>query len=351
MDKRVTENRQKLVDFIVDKINNGGVVPWRDPCFNSLPQNAVSGKAYRGMNNLILSVEALNQGYKDPRWITFKQAKEKGYHLKKGSKGTMIEFYEFHKPKKLTEEEKAALKEKGKSDRAINAIENGYAIIKSYIVFNAAQFSNFPELPKNEEIKTTIERPEDLEKIIKNSEAPVFYDATNSNYYSPRRDEVHLRPREHFRNINDFYSTAMHEIGHSTGHKSRLDRFPEERSRKSYAKEELVAELNSAFINQKYNIGISQDQVEQNASYLHSWAQEIKDDPTFLFKAITQADQSMRYIEEHMLNKNKVNEEEPQKTVPNDRIESPPSTEKKPAQKQGVKFATRKNKENDGAEL
>ena len=316
MNSKVIESRKELIDFIVDKIEHGNTVPWHDPCFSKLPINPVSGTQYSGLNNLRLAVASMRNNFNDPRWVTFKQAKEKGYHLNKGSKGTWIEYYEYHDKEDLTEADIKRLKEQEKTDKQIEQMQQEYVIVKSYVVFNASQFSNFPELSKNFDIENEIDKHKELETIIKNSEAPISYDAKDSNYYSPSKDKIHLRKREDFKSVNDFYSTAIHEIGHSTGHKSRLNRLPEIRTKESYAREELVAEFNSVFLNQKYNIGFSQSQLENNTTYIQEWAKYIKDDSNFLFKAISDADKSVKYIESRMLQKEILKTEDKTTPVP-----------------------------------
>lgn len=343
MSNKIDDARKEVIDFITKKLENENSVPWRDPCFNRAPINPISGIEYKGFNSMRLACVAMKRNYNDPRWVTFKQAKEKKYHLKKGSKGTTVEYYQYCKGE-LSDLEKEELKKQGKTDKEIEKMQHtGHFIARSYVVFNASQFSNFPELSNNIDNESVVRKHKELETIIKNSEAPIFYDETELNHYNRKDDEIHLRRKDEFKSANAFYSTAMHEIGHSTGHKSRLNRFSDEMSKLGYAKEELVAELNSVFLNQKYNIGFSQSQLENNTTYIQEWAKYIKDDPKFLFKAISDADKAVKYIEDKMLNKgiDKENEEKNEKM--------PALSEKKGVMWEGEEVRTEKESKEEKA--
>ena len=97
MSSKIDDARKEVIDFITKKLENENSVPWRDPCFNRAPINPISGTEYKGFNSMKLACVAMKRNYNDPRWVTFKQAKEKKYHLKKGSKGTTVEYYQYCK--------------------------------------------------------------------------------------------------------------------------------------------------------------------------------------------------------------------------------------------------------------
>ena len=119
MSSKIDDARKEVIDFITKKLENENSVPWRDPCFNRAPINPISGTEYRGFNSMRLACVAMKRHYNDPRWVTFKQAKEKKYHLKKGSKGTTVEYYQYCK-EELSDLEKEELKKQGKTDKEID---------------------------------------------------------------------------------------------------------------------------------------------------------------------------------------------------------------------------------------
>lgn len=113
MSSKIDDARKEVIDFITKKLENENSVPWRDPCFNRAPINPISGTEYKGFNSMKLACVAMKRNYNDPRWVTFKQAKEKKYHLKKGSKGTTVEYYQYCKGE-LSDLEKEELKNREK---------------------------------------------------------------------------------------------------------------------------------------------------------------------------------------------------------------------------------------------
>lgn len=297
MNDKVLAGRQEVIDYIVTSIQENNTVPWQKSTLFEGNFNPISGTHYKGGNRLRLAISAMKNQFDDPRWVTFKQAKEKGYHLEKGSKGTQIEFYE-SKIVKPDEKEQQAM-----TEEEIKKATKHYVVIKTYTVFNASQFSNFPELELPNQLSEE-DRIKELETIISNSEAPIFFDSPTSQHYNPALDEIHVAPRNQFKSQEAMYSTIMHEIGHSTGHESRLNRdLSGKFGSESYAKEELRAEFTSVFLNQKYNLEVSQQQLDNNTAYLHSWVKVMREDPNELFKAVQDAEKAVNYIETRMLQK------------------------------------------------
>ncbi|UBS48659.1 zincin-like metallopeptidase domain-containing protein [Megamonas funiformis] len=178
-----------------------------------------------------------------------------------------------------------------------------YPIVKNYVVFNAEQIEGLEkEIPLKINHEDTIKS---MENMLEHSEAKIYYDQDSRNYYSPSEDEIHVVPRDKFYNIDDFYATVSHEIAHSTGAKHRLNRKTlvenDGFGNITYAKEELRAELTSMFLAQKYNIKFDQKHYENHAAYLQSWVKVLQDDPNELFRAASEAEKAMQYIEINMI--------------------------------------------------
>jgi len=234
----------------------------------SLPLNLATGKPYQGINVLILWSAGLSHGYTSPYWLTYKQAADMGGQVKKGEHGTACVFY---KPWESTDTNAAT----GETETTKGVI------IKTFTAFNLDQIDGI-EAPAKEE-RPDFTAIEDAERIMQASPAPIKIGGTQACYI-PGRDEIHLPNRKAFISAEAFYSTAMHEMTHSTGHKSRLDRdFSGRFGTEAYAFEELIAEIGSALLNA--DLGILGATLPDHADYLSNWIKILRNDK----KAITTA--------------------------------------------------------------
>ena len=312
--EKIQQQRNEMVKQIVEDIKAGKPFFWDSGHFGKYPRNllkALQGKDqfYNGINNLKLTFTANRLGFKDSRWATFKQAQEAGAKIKKGAKGVHIEFWQYAKPimevnPKTGKKEQVYVidEETGKKVPAYAELE--HPIVKSYVVFNAEQMEGIA--PEKITRMSHDETNEAMENMIKNSEAPVIFDQISTNYYEPSSDTIHVIPKEHFKSSDAFYATVSHEIAHSTGSEKRLNRVtlttPSLFGSEMYAKEELRAELTSMFLAQKYSITFDKSHYENHTAYLQSWAKVLENNPNEIFKAATEAEKAMRYIEERMIN-------------------------------------------------
>ena len=170
--------------------------------------------------------------------------------------------------------------------------------MKTYIVFNGEQVEGIPKRVIKEMTEQQLAmQSKRAENIIANSESKIFYDGKGKNYYSPTKDTIHLCKIETFNTMQDYYATAFHEIGHSTGHSIRLDRnmlafF----GTPSYAKEELYVELASMFMQQDIGLTLSDDHIKNHSAYIQSWIKLLKDNPKELFNAVSEANKIARYV-------------------------------------------------------
>jgi antirestriction protein ArdC len=206
----------------------------------------------------------------DPRWMPYQQAHEKHWQVRKGEKATTIFFA---KPYEVEDDEA----EDGRKT---------IRVLKHYAVFHASQIDGIAahKAPGVEEAPWT--RPESTDIILKNSGAVIRIGGDRA-FYSPTTDHIQLPPENAFCGPPEFAATAMHELGHWSGHSTRLNRDMQHRfGSAGYAMEELRAELASAFIASE--LGIPTD-IPQHASYLADWIKPLKDDKREIFRAAADA--------------------------------------------------------------
>jgi antirestriction protein ArdC len=266
---------QEFADRIIAELEKGvkpWVRPW-DPDRAGGPQapfNPVTGKRYHGINVLILGMDMRAFQSGDPRWMTYQQALEKEWQVRKGEKATTIFFT---KPYEVGDD--------GTEDG-----RKTIRVLKHYAVFHASQIEGIPDYkaPNVEDAPWT--RPEAADIILKNSGVLVRIGGDRA-FYSPATDHIQLPPEHAFRGPPEFAATALHELSHATGHPSRLNRDMKSRyGSASYAMEELRAELASAFVASE--LGIPTD-IPQHASYIDNWIKPLRDDKREIFRAAADA--------------------------------------------------------------
>ena len=271
------DHYQALTNTIVAALE-GGTVPWRKPwdpektAGPQAPMNPTTGKRYHGVNTFILGMDPRAFASGDPRWCSFNQARDKGWMVKKGEKATTVFFY-----KKLVVDDPAANDADGKKT---------IPMLKSYSVFHASQIDGIPAYKPPGVGEAPWLRPEAASTILKNSGADVRVGGERA-FYSPSTDHIQLPPDRAFETPAGWASTALHELGHWTGHKDRLDRDMTARfGSGGYAQEELRAELASVFIGSE--VGIPSD-IPGHASYVASWLNALKNDKKEIFRAAADA--------------------------------------------------------------
>ncbi len=303
--ERVLKVRDDMVKTLLAHIEKNPT-DWQSGWNNiaaGAPYNGKTSTAYRGLNALYLAFLGAERGYNDTRWVTFNQAKELGASVKKGEKSAPVIFFEFYDRKTKKAFDNRTVKDMTEEEKTAYLKENVYAVMKYSSVFNAEQCHNFPE--RKEIAMSEEERANQnakIETIIANSAAPVRYDGGSRAYYSPGTDSIHLPVIAAFDTMQDYYATALHEIAHSTGHESRLNRdlaggFGSE----SYAKEELRAELACVFMQMEQGIQLNGKHITNHASYLNSWLQAAKNDTSVFFKAAADAQKIADYVADNYL--------------------------------------------------
>ena len=325
---KLKEAHKELVDKVIKDMEDGKVFFWDSQHFGRPPRNIqskkVNGKetrSYHGKNKFILGVTAMMKGYTDSRWGTYENIKAAGGQVRKGEKATLIELWLWDKPVRhknprtgkwetvYQKDDKGNFVLDRQGKKMPKMIHLDSPIVKGYPVFNVEQADGLQLEPEHQVTISEADRQVKMEAIISGSEAVIYNDQTNSNYYSPIKDEIHVMKREDFKTLSGYYSTVTHEIAHSTGAENRLNRENltkgEGFGSVSYAKEELVAEMTSMFLAQEFDIKFDESHYENHAAYLQGWISVLKDNPDEMYKAAEQAEKAVTYIKEHMLEKGK----------------------------------------------
>jgi antirestriction protein ArdC len=271
--------RKELTEKIIQALENG-TAPWVKPWDENkaapgMPFNAVSERSYHGGNCLWLQC----QPFDDPRWCTYKQAQQHGWQVIKGEKASVVEYWQWDE------------QQKDASGQVVRVQLEHPRVFYSH-VFNVQQMQNVPALAP---IGAHQWQPEDAaDRILRQANPKLFHDQLNKAFYSPSRDEIHLPAKELFPSAKQYYATALHELGHWTGHESRLGRdLANSFGSQEYAREELRAELSSYFMSAR--IGIPHDP-SQHAAYIDSWIQVLREDHNEIFRAAKDAEQITEYV-------------------------------------------------------
>lgn len=266
-----------ITEKIIKKLE-AGRIPWKKQWRSQGEQNLVSKKGYRGINLLLLSDSDFSSQY----WLTFKQAQDLKGKVKKGEKGTQIVFW------KIFQEEDA---DGGEKDKKI-------FMLRYYTVFNLDQCEGI-EMPKEE--RNEINPIATCEAIVKGyaTMSTLKTNQQDKAFYNPREDFISLQNKNTFRSAEGYYSALFHEMVHSTGHEARLNRFDSKTYKRpfastDYSKEELIAELGNAYLCAE--AGIDNTELTNNAAYIQSWLQALKNDKKLLFSASSQAIKATNYI-------------------------------------------------------
>lgn len=300
--EKIQETRQEIVDEVIKLLESDKKLDWSmgwsGP--NLRPHNPVSGAQYQGVNRFRLAFAAIINDYHDPRWCTFAQAKAQDWQVKRGSKGVLCESFIFEREvKDLDENGNEKRDEKGNIVYKKEKLEK--PIRTTFTVFNASQILGIPKLPQLNPPSTDFQL-EVAKNFIASSDCPITYAAQKRAFYDPGLDRICVPPKEFFKDEKSFFATVTHEMGHSTGHESRLDRnMGGSFGSKSYAKEELVAELCSMFTQSNLNIELKGEHFENHAAYLQSWISILKDDPNELFIAAEKASKAADYLYDRYL--------------------------------------------------
>lgn len=289
-DRPKTDYVQMVAERVIEQLRTG-TAPWLKPWKAgelSLPRNPTTDKPYRGMNSMWLAM----QGRSDPRWLTYKQAAAIGAQVRKGEKGTIVQYWMWREERPMVDQHGApVLDGDGKPRRTTVELERPKVI--SSVVFNGEQIDGLPALELREP-QPEFERHARAEAMLKAAPAPIRHVEGDSAHYNLIRDEIVLPMRDQFGAADGFYATALHEIAHSTGHPSRLNRdLAHPFGSIGYAKEELRAEIASLMLGE--NLGIGHDP-GQHAAYIQSWIRALQEDPREIFRASADAEKILSFM-------------------------------------------------------
>lgn len=283
---QTSEYRKAVTERLIGMLESG-TAPWQKPWDAGIaamnrPHN-FNGRPYHGVNALMLWCTAIDKGYEDPRWLTFKQVNKLGGHVNKGEKAQIVEYWQWEKE---VENPETGEKEK---------VPLEHPKVYRAAVFNADQCTGLPKLRRQAQQWSPVER---AENIISANGVPVTHNTDGSAFYSPGGDYICLPPRESFATVDAYYSTLLHEVGHSTGHPTRLNReFGGPFGSEGYAREELRAELASTFLCGELGIATTGSD-EQHAAYVKSWVSALKNDYNEIFRAAADAEKICNYLYE-----------------------------------------------------
>lgn len=259
-----------------------GTPPWRQPWTGgnigaAFPLRS-NGEPYRGINILLLWAAAQKRGYASAHWFTYRQAKEMGAQVRKGEKSSTVVKYGTVEREDQTGQEQVI------------------PYTKAYRVFNADQIDGLPEqfYIKPEPARDLGTQPvPELDAFFAGMGVPIRTTDEPRAYYCIADDYIHMPPIGTFHSASDFYGTLAHEAAHSSGHKTRLDRFQKFQTKQQYAFEELIAEIAAAMLGVEF--GFKPD-FAQTAAYVEGWTKALKEDNRAIFKAAAEAQKAVDYI-------------------------------------------------------
>ena len=270
---------EMVTDRIIEQLEKG-YIPWQKPWtgVHDGAYNRISNKPYSLLNQMLLS--------KTGEYASFKQWTELGGHIRKGEKAEIVTFWKIQQIEEENEDGEKIIKQ--------------LPLLRYYNVFHISQVEGVE--PKSIDLNE-LQPIEEAERIkteyMQREHIKILEKVTDRAFYSPSLDYIQIPCKEQYQNIEEFYSTLFHEMTHSTGHKVRLDRedvkdcmyFGSE----NYSKEELCAELGSAFLINKLGIASSKS-FSNSTAYIQSWLRVLKNDKKFIISASSRAEKAVKYI-------------------------------------------------------
>ncbi|MCM8731990.1 ArdC family protein [Hephaestia sp. GCM10023244] len=282
--------RANLYDAVTDAIIaqlEAGVFPWAQPWgptgtdAPALPRNAVTGRRYSGVNILLLWGATFAGGHASHDWLTFRQALAAGGAVRKGERGTTVVYAHHFTP----EAEKARARETGEDARVV-------PFLKRFTVFNLDQCEGLDRLAPAPAPRTERDIIPSAEALIAASGADLRIGGDRA-FYAPGPDFIRVPPQAAFFAPVDYYRTALHELTHWTGHPTRLGRDQSGGfATPAYAREELAAEMGSAFLCAALGVVPT----VRHADYLGSWLSVLREDNRALFRAASQASKAADFL-------------------------------------------------------
>ncbi|WP_416425201.1 zincin-like metallopeptidase domain-containing protein [Pseudomonas sp. App30] len=277
-----------------------GVVPWIKPWStpgigvdSPFPTNAITRRAYAGINIPLLWAEARLRGYRQDRWLTFNQARKAGGHIRKGEQSTLAVLYKPMSKEAQNEHGEVVRDEQGN----IKMVQ--FALLRTHCLFNIEQTEGLASEPEDTGEAGPAAPCIDhgpAERVLELSGARIEHRFGDDAFYHPLRDLIQLPTKAQFEDVGSYYATALHELTHWSGHQSRLKRDGITGGHRfgsaEYAFEELVAEMGAAFL-----CALTGIQGElRHEEYLASWLSILREDKRAIFRASGQAREASEYL-------------------------------------------------------
>ncbi len=264
LSKQVAEQiRRGTSSWLVSHENDG----------KSMPYNPITGKIYTAVNNLLLSA----QGYKDNRWLTFDQASQEGYRVKKGEKSTEIVFYSFFENKKNENGEEIKVRLQQPKVRTVK-------------LFNAEQLDGIEKMPDKTPNKEQL--LEKVQSIFENSEVKIVNNQKDKMFYRTKEDTIYMPKKEAYKDELHYGSAAIHELCRWAGHEDRMDSPSAPFGTEAFAREKLRTEIATYMITKELGI----DYEPQGQIFTEQWANIIEKDPFEILNAAKDAEKIKDYI-------------------------------------------------------
>ena len=280
---------QRLADKLIAQLKEG-TAPWQKPWVEGQsfsPYNPTTGNRYRGINVLAL----LGTDFSDPRWMTYKQAQAQGWQVRGGERSTQIQHWIWEEERvRVGKDGQPVLDSQKKFVKDLVRLERPKVITAA--VFNAEQIDGIPAL---EPERTYDWDPvEQAEKLLQASGAKIEHSQSGGAYYRLSTDTIRLPSPDRFETPSGYYGTALHELGHWSGHPDRLDRdLGNPFGSEGYAREELRAEIASLILGSELGIGYDP---AAHAGYVDHWVQILTDTPKEILYAAADAERISDYI-------------------------------------------------------
>ena len=299
----------------VIKALEAGTAPWQKPWKPGeriLPHNFATGRNYRGGNALYLALNGLERGYADPRWGGYRQIQDAGGHVRKGEQGTPIMYVNFSRGRTTRDEQGKPIQDDDGPPK-VEGVHRGRPLFKLHYVFNVEQTEGLQLPPLQNTPAPEWESHERAEALIQASGVQVDHVAGDRAYYNLKADRIVLPERSQFPSHDAYTHTALHELGHASGHPSRLNRptlikhggFGTE----TYAREELRAEIAAMMTGELLGVG---HEPRHGTAYVSSWIKALANDPREIRAAAVDAQQ----ISDWLLSRKRERSLDDEKTEP-----------------------------------
>ena len=282
------EYHRKFADRVIEQIRQG-TAPWQKPWAPGervLPSNVDTGRSYRGGNSLHLAAVQQKLGYDDVRWGTYRQVQARGGQVRKGERGTRILSFRDKKRLPVTDDRgKPVRDDEGK--RVYHYERLNVPFVRQYTVFNAQQADGLPARTAAP-LEPLWKVHQQAERVLEDSGVPIRHVSGDRAYYHMNQDEIVLPARAQFPSANHYYQTALHELGHSTGHPERMNRetlvkgIEDGFGSPEYAREELRAEISAMMSGER--VGVGHDP-SRGAAYVEGWISALEEDPREIRRA------------------------------------------------------------------